>query len=99
MATETGDEKAPTRRTQQHQPLKGREDVWKRIRKVRTAAVLNVFWDFVRKQLGIRVRQGDQTDLYKHLRKTNLEWERDRISAYIKYEVGILLRDVNLLRE
>ena len=98
MAAERGDEKAPTRRTQQQQHLKGREDVWKRIRKVRTAAVLNILWDFVRK-LGIRVRQGDQTDLYKHLRKMNLEWDRDRISAYIKYEVGILLRYVNLLRE
>ena len=55
MATDRGDEKVPTRRTQQQQPLKGRKDVWERIRKVRTAAVLNFFWDFVRK-LGIRIR-------------------------------------------
>ena len=97
MVTERGDEKAPTRRTQQQQPLNGR-DVRKRIRKVRKAAVRNVFWDFVRK-LEIRVRQGDLTGTYKHLRKVSLEWERNRISAYIKYEVDILLRDVNLLRE
>ena len=42
-------EEAPTRRTSLQQPSKGREDGWKKSRKVRKAAVLSFFWDFVRK--------------------------------------------------
>ena len=57
-----------------------------------------VFWDFVRK-LEARVRQDDQTSFYKHLMKMSLKWKRDRSSVYIKDENGILLRDVDLLRE
>ena len=62
MVIERGDEKAPTRRTQQQQPLKDREDVWEKIRKVRKATVLNFFWDFVRK-FETRVQHGEQTGL------------------------------------
>ena len=37
----------------------------------RKAAVLNLLWDFVRK-LETRIRQGDQTVFYKHLKTVNL---------------------------
>ena len=94
MATERGGEKTPTRRTPQQQPSKGREDSWKKRRKVRKAAVLN----FVRK-LETRTREGDQAGFYKHLKATNLEGKRDRSSAYFKDENGVLLRDVELIRE
>ena len=49
MARERGGEEAPTRRTPKQQPSKDREDSWKKLRKVREAAVLSLFWDFVRK--------------------------------------------------
>ena len=53
----------------------------KHLRKVRKAAVLTLFWDFVRK-LETRTREGDQAGFYKHLIKTmNLEKEPDRSSA------------------
>ena len=39
--------------------------------KFRKAAVLNLFWDFVR-ELETRIRQGDQTGFYKHLKTMNL---------------------------
>ena len=67
-------------------------------RKVRKAAELSFFWDFVRK-LETRTREGDQTGFYKHLKTINLEGKRDRSSAYVKDENGILLRDVELIRE
>ena len=35
----------------------------------------------------------------KHLKTTNLEGKRDRSSAYVKDEDGVLLRDVELIRE
>ena len=81
MAIERGGEEAPTRRTLQQQPSKGREDGWKKLRKVRKAAVLSFFWDFVRK-LETRTREGDQVGFYKHLKTMNLEEKRDRSSAY-----------------
>ena len=93
-----GCEKAPTRRTPQLQPSKVREDGWKNLRKVRKAAVLSVFWDFVRK-LETRTREGDQAGFYKHLKTMNLEGKRARSSAYVKDENGVLLRDVELIRE
>ena len=69
----------------------------KNLRTVRKAAVLSFFWDFVRK-LETRARKGDQAGLYKHL-KMNLEGKRDRSSAYVKDEDGVLLRDIELIRE
>ena len=68
------------------------------LRKVRKAAVLSFFWDFVGK-LETRTREGDQADFYKHLKKMNLKGKRDRSSAYVKDENGVLLRDVGLIRE
>ena len=70
------------------------------IRKVCTAAVLSFFGVFVRK-LETRLREGDQAGLYKHLNTTNLEGKRYRSFrvACIKYEGGVLLRDVELVRE
>ena len=50
------------------------------LRKVRKAAVLSFFQDFVRK-LGTRAREGDQAGFYKHLKTMNLEGKRDRSSA------------------
>ena len=70
----------------------------KNLRKVRKAAVLRLFWDFVRK-LETRTREGGRTGFYKHLKMMNLEGKRDRSSAYVKDENGILLRDVELIRE
>ena len=70
----------------------------KNLRKVRKAAVLSSFSDFVRK-LETRAREGDQTSFYKHLKTTKLEGKRDRSSAHVKDENGVLLRDVELIRE
>ena len=67
----------------------------KNLLKVRKAAVLSFFWDFVRK-LETRTREGDQASFYKHLKTMNLEGKRDRSTAY---ENGVLLRDVELIRE
>ena len=44
----------------------------KNLRKVRKAAVLSFFWDFVRKP-ETRTQEGDQAGLYKHLKTMNLE--------------------------
>ena len=70
----------------------------KTLRKVRKAAVLSLFWDFIRK-LETRTREGDQAGFYKHLKTVNLEGRRDRSSAYVKDENGVLLRYVELIRE
>ena len=70
----------------------------KNLRKVRKAAVLSFFWDFVRK-LETRTRECDQAGFYKHLKTMNLKGKRDRSSAYIIDENGVLLRDVELIRE
>ena len=64
----------------------------KNLRKVRKAAVLSLFWDFVRK-LETRTREGDQAGFYKHLKVMNLEGKRDRSSAYVKDENGVLLTE------
>ena len=68
------------------------------LQKVRKAAVLSFFWDFVRK-LETRTREGDQAGFYKYLKTMNLEEKRDRSSAYVKDENGVFLRDVELIRE
>ena len=70
----------------------------KKLRKVRKAAVLSFFWDFVRK-LETRNGEGDQTGFYTHLKTMNLEGKRERSSAYVKDENGIPLRNVELIRE
>ena len=70
----------------------------KKLRKVRQAAVLSLFWDFVRK-LETRNREGDQAGFYKHLKAMNPEGKRDRSSAYVKDENGVLLRDVERTRQ
>ena len=72
--------------------------VGENLRKVRTAAVLSFFRDFVRK-FETPTRQGDLAGFYKHLKTMNLEGKRDRSSAYVKDESGVLLRDVELIRE
>ena len=60
--------------------------------------MLGYFWAFVR-TLETRVREGDQASCYKHLKAINLEEKRDRSSAYVMDENGILLRDVKLIPE
>ena len=60
--------------------------------------MLSVVWDFVRK-LEVRTREGDQAGFYEHLKTMNLEGKRHRSSAYVKDENGVLLRDVELIRE
>ena len=59
------------------------------LRKVRKAAVLTFFWNFVRK-LETRAREGDQAGCYKHLKTMNPEGNRDRSSVYIKDDSGVL---------
>ena len=68
-------------------------------RKVRRAAVLSFSWDFVRKQLGTLTQGGDEAGFYKHIKTMNLEAKRHRSSAYVKDENGVLLRDVEFIRE
>ena len=70
----------------------------KNLREVRKDAVLSFYWDVVRK-LETRNRKGDQAGFYKHLETMDLERKRDRSSAYVKDENGVLLRDVKLIRE
>ena len=70
----------------------------KKLRKVRKAAVLSFFWNFVRK-LETRTREGDQAGFYKNLKTMNLEAKRDRSSAYVKDENSVLLGDVELTRD
>ena len=70
----------------------------KNIRKARKAAVLSLFWGFVRK-LKTHTQEGDQAGFYKHLKTTNLKRKRDLSSEYVKDENGVLLRDVELARE
>ena len=60
--------------------------------------MLSFFWDFVRK-LETRTREDDQAGFYKHLKTMNLKGKRDRSSAYVKDENGVLLRNVELVRE
>ena len=57
-----------------------------------------LIFDFVRK-LETRAREGDQAGFYKHFKTMNLVGKRDRSSAYVKDENGVLLRDVELIRE
>ena len=68
------------------------------LRKVRKAAGLSFFWDFVRK-LETRTREGGQAGFYKHFKTMNLEGKQDRSSADAKDENGFLLRDAELIRE
>ena len=71
----------------------------KKRRKVRKATVLSFFWASVRK-LETRIREGDQMGLYKHLQADELEREvRPQLSAYIKDEGGIFLKDIERIRE
>ena len=70
----------------------------KNLRKMLKAAMLSVFWNFVR-ELETRTREGNQASFYKHLKTMNLEEKRDSSSAYVKDENGVLLRDVELIHE
>ena len=70
----------------------------KKLRKVRKAAVLSFFWDFGRK-LETRTPEGDQVDSYKHLKNMNLKGKQDRSSAHVKDVNGVLLTDVEFIRE
>ena len=67
-------------------------------RKVRKAAALSFFWNFVHK-FETHAREGDQAGFYKHLKTMNLEGKRVRSSAYVKNEDGVLLRDIEFIRE
>ena len=98
MVTERGGEDAPTRRTPQQQPSNGRGNGWKKLWKVRKAAILSFFWDCVRK-LETRPREGDQAGFYKNLKTMKLEGKRDRSSANVEDENGVLLREVEPIRE
>ena len=77
---------------------RGDQVAGKKLWAVLKAAVLSFFWDFVCK-LEARTQERDQAGFYKHLKTTNLEGKRDRSSAYVKDDNGVLLRDVELIRE
>ena len=99
MATEGGGEEAPTRRTPQQQPSKGCENGWKKYSEGAQGCRAEFLGEFVRK-IETRNRDSDQAGFYKHLKTTmNLEGKRDHSSAYVKDENGVLLRDVELIRE
>ena len=98
MATEKAGEEGSTRRTHNSNLRKVVKMAGKNPRKVPKAAVLSFFWDLVRK-LGTPTREGDQAGFYKHLKTMNLEGKRDRSLAYVKDENGVLLTDVELIRE
>ena len=68
---------------------RGRDDGWKKLWKVRKAAVLSFFWDFARK-LETLTQEGDQAGFYKNLKKMNLEEKRAKLGV---------LRDVELVRK
>ena len=70
----------------------------KKKRKVRKAGMLSFVEDFVR-TLETRTREGDLAGFYKHPKTMNLKGKRDRSSAYVKDENGVLLRNVELIRE
>ena len=70
----------------------------KKLRKVRKAAVLSLFRGFVRK-LKTQTQEGDQAGFYKRLKTMNLKEKWDLSSEYVKDENGVLLRDVELVRE
>ena len=60
--------------------------------------MLSFFWDFVHK-LETRTRESDQAGFHKHLKTMILKGKGDRSSAYVKDENGVLLRDVELIRD
>ena len=60
--------------------------------------MLSFLWDFVSK-LETHTQEGDHAGFYKHVKTMNLEGKRDRSSAYVKDENGVLLKDVELIRE
>ena len=97
-ATERGSEEALTLRTSQQQPSKGREDGWKHSSEgaqgCRAEHLLRL-----RPQTRTRTREGVHVSFYKHLNTMNLEGKQDHSSAYVKNENGVLLRDVELIRE
>ena len=97
MATEKGGEKTRLRADLHSNNLgKAVNLAGNNLAKVRT--VLSVFCAFVRK-LETPVREGNQTGLYKHLQMINLEGKQYLSWAYIEDEDGILLTDVDLIRE
>ena len=96
MATERGGEEARTRRTPHNNNLRmAVKMAGNNFRKVREATVLSFFWEFVRK-IETRAREGVQAGFYNPLKR---EGKRDRSSAYVKDEDGVLLRDVDLIHE
>ena len=60
--------------------------------------MLSFFGDFVRK-LEAPIREGDQAGFYKHVKTISEEGKRDRSLAYVNDDNGVLLRDVELIRE
>ena len=50
-------------------------------------------------KLQTRAREGNQAGFYKHLKTMGLEGKRERSSAYVKDKDGVILRDVEIIRE
>ena len=98
MATERGGEEAPTRRTPQQQPSKGRENGWGKpsesVQGCRAELLLGLRPQ--NRNTQSRRRPGRRL---QHLKTMNLEGKRDRSSAYVNDENGVLLRDAELIRE
>ena len=98
MPTNRGGKEAPNHRILNSNLRKTVKIDGKPLREVRRAAVLGFLWALVRK-LKTRVREVDQTGLYKHLTTRNLKGKRGRSSAYIKDENGIHSSDAELIHE
>ena len=74
---------------------KGVKMAGENLRKGRESAELSFFWDVVHTH-ETRARNGDHAASYKHLKTINLKGKRERRSACVKAENGVLLRDVEL---
>ena len=87
-----------TRRTPQQQPSKGREDGWKKLSEGAQGCRAELL-------LGLRPETRNTHSrrrpgrLLQALKTINLEGKRDRSSAHVKDENGVLLRNVELTRE
>ena len=98
MATERVGEEAPTRRTPQQQPSKGREDGWEKPSEGAQGCRAELFLG-LRPQTQNTYSRRRPDRLLQDLKTMNLEGKRGRSSAYVKDKNGVLLRDVELIRK
>ena len=98
MATGRGSEEAPTCRTSPKQPSKGREDGWKKTSEGAQGCRAELLLGLCSQTRNMHSRRRPGR-LLQAPKTMNLERKRDRSLAYAKDENGVLLRDVELIRE